>query len=76
MSILFFFSPDLTPLNNLEYLLVLDVSHNKLTKLLDFKPPKNLKDVNMSFNEIEEMADLSEHHYLMKLNLDSILNHA
>lgn len=66
-------SPDLSPLSSLDYLLILDVSHNKLTKLLDFKPPKNLKDVNMSFNQIEEMSDSSAHHYLMKLNLDSIL---
>lgn len=64
---------DLSPLSNLPYLLILDASHNKLTTVLDFKPPKNLKEVDLSFNEIEEMSDLSAHHYLMKLNLDSIL---
>ena len=64
---------DLSPLSNLPYLIILDASHNKLTSVLDFNPPKNLKDVDLSFNEIEEMSDLSEHHCLMKLNLDSIL---
>ena len=34
---------DLTPLGNLSYLLSLDVSHNKLTTLLDFKPPFGLR---------------------------------
>lgn len=62
---------DLSPLGNLPYLLILDVSHNKINRLLDFPPPKNLKEVDLSFNEIEEMADLSTHHYLMKLNLDN-----
>ena len=64
---------DLSPLNNLPYLLILDASHNKLTTILDFTPPKNLKEVDLSFNEIEEMSDLSAHHCLAKLNLDSIL---
>ena len=64
---------DLTPLGLLPYLLILDVSHNKVSKLLDFTPPKNLKEVDLSYNEIEEMSDLSAHHYLTKLCLDRIL---
>ena len=64
---------DLSPLSNLPYLLILNASHNKLTTILDFKPPLNLKEVDLSFNEISAMVDLSAHHYLMKLNLDSIL---
>ena len=55
------------------YLLELDASHNQLTTLLDFKPPNNLKIVDVSYNEISEMADLSAHHYLLKLVIDSIL---
>ena len=73
LNSLFFFT-DLSPLNDLQYLLILDVSHNKITKMLDFSPPKNLKEVDMSYNEIEEMTDLSAHHYLMKLILDRILS--
>uniref|UniRef100_A0A8W8M4L4 Leucine-rich repeat-containing protein 23 n=1 Tax=Magallana gigas TaxID=29159 RepID=A0A8W8M4L4_MAGGI len=61
---------DLSPLSSLQYMLILDVSHNKLTKLLDFMPPKNLKEANFGYNEIEEMADLSAYHYLTVLNLD------
>lgn len=61
---------DLSPLSSLQYMLILDVSHNKLTKLLDFTPPKNLKEANFGYNEIEEMADLSAYHYLTVLNLD------
>lgn len=68
-----FFSSDLSPLSSLQYMLILDVSHNKLTKLLDFMPPKNLKEANFGYNEIEEMADLSAYHYLTVLNLDRIL---
>ena len=54
------------------YLLELDASHNKLTAVLDFNPPKNLKIADFSYNHIEEMGDLSAHHYLMKLVLDRI----
>lgn len=68
-----FFSSDLSPLSSLQYMLILDVSHNKLTRLLDFTPPKNLKEANFGYNEIEEMADLSAYHYLTVLNLDRIL---
>ncbi|XP_033744954.1 leucine-rich repeat and guanylate kinase domain-containing protein-like [Pecten maximus] len=61
---------DLSPLSHLKYMLILDVSHNKINRLLDFEPPKNLKEVDLSYNEITEMSDLSQHHYLMKLNLN------
>lgn len=68
----FFFS-DLSVLGNLPYLLELDASHNQIEKLLDFSPPKNLKFVDLSFNNISEMQDLSAHHFLHTLILDSIL---
>lgn len=64
---------DLAPLSSLQYMLILDVSHNKLTKLLDFTPPKNLREANFGYNEIEEMTDLSAYHYISSLNLDRIL---
>lgn len=75
MTFVFFlyFLSDLSPLSSLQYMLILDVSHNKLTKLLDFTPPKNLKEANFGYNEIEEMTDLSAYHYLTVLNLDRIL---
>lgn len=57
----------------MQHLLELDASNNQLSKLLDFEPPKNLKTVKMSFNVIKEMPDLSVHHYLQVLILDSIL---
>ena len=63
---------DLSALGSMPYLLELDVSHNKLTKLLDFTPPKNLRKVDVSFNEIEYMGDLSQHECLVSINLDSI----
>lgn len=66
-----FFLSDLTPLGKMPYLLELDASNNKVTSLLDFEPPLNLKSVNLSFNAITEMADLSAHHYLQTLILDS-----
>ena len=76
LYLVLFFLPiiaDLSPLSNMPYLLELDASHNQIHKLLDFTPPKNLKVVDLSFNQIIAMSDLSAHHYLMKLNLDSIL---
>ena len=64
-------SSDLSALSYMPYLLELDASHNLLGHLLDFAPPKNIKSANFSFNQIEEMGDLSEHHYLTKLVLDN-----
>lgn len=69
-----FFISDLSALDNLNCLLILNVSHNLITKLLDFKPPKNLKHANFSHNQIEEIPDLSAYHYLSELYLDSILS--
>jgi len=65
---------DLSVLGNMPYLLELDASHNELTTLLDFSPPYNLKMVDMSFNLITTLPDLSMHHYLQTLLLDSILS--
>ena len=64
-------SSDLSALSYMPYLLELDASHNLLGHLLDFAPPKNLKSANFSFNQIEDMGDLSDHHYLTKLVLDN-----
>ena len=33
---------DVTVLGNLPYLIFLDLSHNKLTRILDFQPPRNI----------------------------------
>ena len=37
------FSTDLSPLGSMPYLVSLDVSHNQLTTVLDFKPPLGLR---------------------------------
>ena len=60
----------MSALSYMPYLLELDASHNLLGHLLDFAPPKNLKSANFSYNQIEEMGDLSDHHYLTKLVID------
>ena len=65
--------PDLSPLSNLPHLLALDASHNCISVMLDFTPPLNLQDVDLSFNQLTTMGDLSAHHALKKLVLDSIL---
>lgn len=57
----------------MQYLMELDASNNSIKKLLDFAPPKNLISVNLSFNDISEMSDLSDHSNLQYLCLDSIL---
>lgn len=64
---------DLSPLNTMKHLLFLDASHNKLKNVMDFSAPHNLMEANFSFNEIEEICDLSQHRCLTKLNLSSIL---
>ena len=68
-----FYFLDLSVLGSLPYLLELDASHNDITDLLDFDPPHNLRVVDMSFNHITTMTDLSMHHCLHALILDSIL---
>ena len=67
-----YFFVDLSPLDNLSYLLELDVSNNKIRKLFDFWPPCNLKEADFSFNLIEEIKNLDNFHYLQKLILDSM----
>ena len=64
---------DLSALGNIPNLLELDASHNQISSVLDFPPPKNLKAVDLSFNNIDSLTDLSAHHYLQKLDLNSIL---
>ena len=71
MALCIDFSVDLSPFNNLSYLLELDVSNNKIRKLFDFWPPRNLKEADFSFNLIEKIENLENFHYLQKLILDS-----
>ncbi|EDV28977.1 uncharacterized protein TRIADDRAFT_52391 [Trichoplax adhaerens] len=56
---------DLTSLSYLPHLVYVDVSHNELTKLLDFKPPTNLKG-NNKIKKIENIETLKwlQHFYL------------
>ncbi|KAJ7382952.1 hypothetical protein OS493_031728 [Desmophyllum pertusum] len=63
---------DLSPLGCMPYLVSLDVSHNDLTTVLDFKPPLGLREVILSYNKIEALPDLSAHHCLTSLTLDCI----
>ena len=42
----------------------LDASHNKLTELIDFKPPKCMEFVNLSHNQITRMKDLRDIRFL------------
>ena len=59
-------------MDNLSYLLELDVSNNKINTLFDFWPPCNLKEADFSFNLIEEIKNVDNFHYLQKLILDSM----
>uniref|UniRef100_A0A5F8H099 Leucine rich repeats and guanylate kinase domain containing n=1 Tax=Monodelphis domestica TaxID=13616 RepID=A0A5F8H099_MONDO len=52
------------------YLIELSASHNELTTFFGFKPPKNLKKVDFSFNKIPEMNDLFRYKGLTRLILD------
>ncbi|KAJ8394299.1 hypothetical protein AAFF_G00047060 [Aldrovandia affinis] len=60
---------DLSCVSHMPYLLILDASHNELSDF-GFHPPKNLKDVNFSYNRMSEMKVLSAYSSLSKLNLD------
>lgn len=62
---------DLSVLSELPFLLTLNVSHNKIEKLFDFLPPYNLKEASFSFNQIKEIGNLSNFHYLQSLELNS-----
>nr|XP_013802400.1 PREDICTED: LOW QUALITY PROTEIN: leucine-rich repeat and guanylate kinase domain-containing protein [Apteryx mantelli mantelli] len=52
------------------HLLELNVSNNKLTTYFVFKPPKDLKEIDFSCNQISKMRDLSAYQSLTKLLLD------
>lgn len=54
----------------------LDASHNKISVILGFSPPCNLRYVNLSYNEITEIPDLSAYCRLEHLILDRILSAA
>ncbi|KAM6151991.1 leucine-rich repeat and guanylate kinase domain-containing protein [Erethizon dorsatum] len=62
---------DLSCVSCMPYLLELNASQNKLTTFFNFKPPKNLKKVDFSCNQISEMCDLSAYHALTTLILDN-----
>jgi hypothetical protein len=61
----------LSVLSELPFLLSLNVSQNKIEKLFDFLPPYNLKEASFSFNQINEIGNLSNFHYLQTLELNS-----
>ena len=58
------------PLAAQKYLVSLNVSMNKMTELLDFNAPDNLREVDYSFNLIKEIGDVSGHRFLRRLNID------
>ncbi|XP_066111364.1 leucine-rich repeat and guanylate kinase domain-containing protein-like isoform X1 [Saccopteryx bilineata] len=62
---------DLCCVGYMPYLLELNASQNKLTTFFNFKPPKNLKKVDFSCNQISKMSDLSAYQALTKLILDN-----
>nr|XP_047918582.1 leucine-rich repeat and guanylate kinase domain-containing protein isoform X4 [Anser cygnoides] len=64
---------DLSCISQMPYLLQLNASNNELTTYFGFKPPKNLKEVDFSYNQIPKMQDLSAYQALTKLLLDCIL---
>ena len=53
------------------HLVELNVSHNQIESLDTLPAAHNLKVVDASFNHLLRMGDLSAHHYLQKLCLDS-----
>uniref|UniRef100_H0V8I8 Leucine rich repeats and guanylate kinase domain containing n=1 Tax=Cavia porcellus TaxID=10141 RepID=H0V8I8_CAVPO len=63
---------NLSCVSYMPYLLELNASQNKLTTFFNFKPPKNLKKVDFSYNQISEMSDLSAYRALTQLILDSL----
>ena len=65
---------DLSVLSELPFLLSLFVSHNRIQKLFDFLPSYNLKEASFSFNQITEIGNLSNLHYLQILELNRKLS--
>ncbi|KAJ3183127.1 hypothetical protein HDU87_007550 [Geranomyces variabilis] len=62
---------DLSVLSSLRYLVQVDLSNNELTSGLDLdSAPYNLQHVDLSRNRIQEISDMSQHRFLMKLCLD------
>lgn len=49
----------------------LNASNNRLKILIDFKAPKTLEVINLSFNEIKEMRDLRDLRFLREINLNN-----
>ncbi|KAM9028843.1 leucine-rich repeat and guanylate kinase domain-containing protein isoform 3-T3 [Ara ararauna] len=64
---------DLSCVSHMPYLLELNASNNELTTYFGFKPPKNLKVFDFSYNQIPKMKNLSAYQSLTKLSLDCIL---
>ena len=49
----------------------LNASNNKLSDLIDYKPPKCMEFIDLSFNDIKKMRDLKELRFLKELNLNN-----
>jgi Leucine-rich repeat (LRR) protein len=56
---------DLTVLGCLINLCKLDASHNRLEDLcLDFEPPRNLQEIDLSFNRLTSFTGIAKHRFL------------
>ncbi|OQV18213.1 putative Leucine-rich repeat-containing protein 23 [Hypsibius exemplaris] len=60
---------DIAPLNELQFLMTLDVSDNYLDSLEDFQVHNHLKTLNVSKNFLKDLKGVIEHPYLQRLYL-------
>ena len=51
----------------------LNASSNHLTELVDFKAPKCIESIDLSFNKIKTMRSLKDLRFLKELNLNNNL---
>ena len=58
---------DLSPLEQLPYLISLNASHNQLSSIISSNPPIGLREVNFSYNNLHQIGDLSAHSLLSTL---------
>jgi Leucine-rich repeat (LRR) protein len=58
---------DAKTLGKLLHLTKLDMSKNKLKEFLDFHPPRALREVDYSDNEIEGLGNIERHPYLRRV---------
>uniref|UniRef100_A0A3Q3VV47 Guanylate kinase-like domain-containing protein n=1 Tax=Mola mola TaxID=94237 RepID=A0A3Q3VV47_MOLML len=59
----------LSCVSHMPFLVILDASHNEITSFFGFQPPKNLTEVNFSYNQMTKMKDLSAYSSLSNLDL-------